>query len=52
MISLYKNKNDIQNCNNYSSISLLKPCKFGESGGDDDEEVENQFGFMLGHSTI
>nr|XP_016481350.1 PREDICTED: uncharacterized protein LOC107802379 [Nicotiana tabacum] len=58
MILLFKNKGDIQNCNNYRGIKLLShTMKVWERVVE--ERVrravsisENQFGFMLGRSTM
>ncbi|XP_070025544.1 uncharacterized protein [Nicotiana sylvestris] len=58
MIPLYKNKGDIQNCNNYRGIKLLShTIKVWERVVERRVRTsvsifENQFGFMLGRSTI
>ena len=57
MIPLYKNKGDIQSCNNYRSIKLLShTMKIWERVVERRLRkfvfiLENQFGFMLGRST-
>ena len=58
IISLYKHKEDAQNCNNYRGIKLLshamKLWKMVIKGRltADVRILENQFGFMSGGSTI
>ncbi|XP_070025975.1 uncharacterized protein [Nicotiana sylvestris] len=58
MILLFKNKGDIQNCNNYRGIKLLShTMKVWERVVEDRVRravsiSENQFGFMLGRSTM
>jgi len=58
VIPLYKNKGDIQNCNNYRGIKLLcHTIKLWERVIEkrlrkDISIIENQFGFMPDRSTI
>ena len=58
IIPLYKNKGDVQNCNNYRGIKLLShTMKLWERVIEgrlrsDIKISENQFGFMPGRSTM
>lgn len=58
MILLYKNKGNIQNCNNYRGIKLLSHImkvwkRVVEMRVSRDMSItKNQFGFMPGRSTI
>jgi len=57
IIPLYKNKGDIQDCNNYRGIKLLSHTmkvwerKIERRLQKDISISENQFGFILGRST-
>ncbi|XP_074352668.1 uncharacterized protein LOC141691815 [Apium graveolens] len=58
VVSIYKNKGDAQDCSNYRAIKLLShTMKLGERVIETRlrskvEVLENQFGFMLGMSTL
>ena len=58
LVSIYKNKRDVQNCNNYRGIELMCHImkvweKVIERRFRDITEVsENQFRFILGRSTM